>query len=288
MKQILMTAAQLALGVSLLMLWLDTHALAVTTISSAHLGFLSAGLACTAAAIWLQLVRTAIVIGHPKQRALLRPVLLAHSANILLPSLVGDLYEIAALSKVTGRPTRAILVRLIHRLSTTLSALGCLLAAALCAVNPSAGFALLLISLTIPFGVDALSPRLSRMVRIPNTQPIAPLSPQGWLATGIQIVLAIVQHVLSAAVVFFLGAAIADPVSPLVAAGMLAIADAVTYLPIPLGGVGVHHWGVSSIAALLGTMPVALVAFNHAIIVAVAGVLGIIGLRIPSTSGQNG
>ena len=126
------------------------------------------------------------------------------------------------------------------------------------------------------------------MVRIPNTQPIAPLSPQGSLSTGIQIGLAIIQHVLSAAAVFFLGAAISDPVSPLVAAGMLAIADAVTYLPIPLGGVGVHHWGVSSIAALLGTMPATLVAFNHAIIVAVAGVLGIIGLRIPSISEQNG
>ena len=287
MKQILMTAAQLALGVGLLILWLDTHAPAVTTISSAHLGFLSAALVCTAAAIWLQLVRTAIVLEHPNQHALLRPVLLAHSANVLLPSLVGDLYEIAALSKATERPTRAILVRLIHRLSTTLSALGCLLAAALCAVNPSAGFAVLLISLSIPFGIDALSPRLSRMVRIPNTQPIAPLSPQGSRATGIQIGLAIVQHVLSAAAVFLLGAAIGDPVSPLVAAGMLAIADAVTYLPIPLGGVGVHHWGVSSIAALLGSMPATLVAFNHAIIVAVAGVVGIIGLRTPSNSGQN-
>ena len=287
MRKAVLTFALLVLGVGLFGLWLDAHPVAVSQFSTAHLGFFISGLACALFAIALQLYRTARVLKFKDPTSLLSPVLIAHGANVLLPSLVGDLYEIGALSKVSGLPVRVVLGRLIHRLATTLSALGTLLGAALCSVTPSLGVALISIAVCFPFAIDALGPQISQLAAGRNTQ-VAPMAPLGWRETGIHIDLAILQHGVSAAGIFFLGAAIGDPVSPLLAGAMLAVADAVTYLPIPLGGVGVHHWGVGSIAAILGEIPAVLVTFNHAIILAVAGVVGIIGLRLRPASGQNG
>jgi hypothetical protein len=63
---------------------------------------------------------------------------------------------------------------------------------------------------------------------------------------------------------------------------MLSLADLVTYLPIPLGGVGLHHWGVSSMAEILGSVPVQLVVVNHALAVLVGGLCAVAGWTLNS------
>ena len=65
---------------------------------------------------------------------------------------------------------------------------------------------------------------------------------------------------------------------PATSAAMLAIADGVTYLPVPLGGVGVNHWAVTAICDLLGNLPITLVAFNHGMVVLIGGIAAGIGL----------
>ena len=120
---------------------------------------------------------------------------------------------------------------------------------------------------------------------MPGTEAIPPLQPLGLGKTFLHIGLSTVQHTLSAASVFLLGAAIADPVSPPTAAGILSLADLVTYLPIPLGGVGLHHWGVSSMAEILGSVPAQLVVVNHALAVLVGGLCAGSGWAL---SGDNG
>ena len=280
MRRSIFSVLQLGLGVGLLAYWLDRNPSAITEISGAHFGFISAALGCMIAAIGLQLLRTNRLLRIRRWRTLLRTVLVAYSANVLAPAMAGDLYEIAAVSKATHLPARTVLVRLIHRLATTVAALGFFIGVAMCAVHPTLGVIIIAVAIGMPFVVDMSSPLISRVVAIPGTQKIDPLAPIGFWETGIHIDLAIVQHGLAAAAVFFLGAAIDQPVSPLVAGAMLAVADAVTYLPIPLGGVGVHHWTVAATASVLGANTAALVTFNHAIIVVFAGLLGIIGLRI--------
>ena len=287
MKRRLLTAANGVLGLGLLILWLESHGSEVGQLSQAHLGLLICGLLCFPLAIWLQLHRTALVIDVPEPRRLLGPVLLSGGMNVLLPSMLGDLYEIGALSQATGQPVRAVLVRLLHRLSTTLSALGVLLSIALASVSPSWAFVVLIGSLVFPFVIDQASPHLSRWARIPYTTEITALSPLGPGGTSKHIMLAILQHSISALGVFLLGAAINNAISPVVAAGMLAIADLVTYLPVPLGGIGLHHWGVSGIAALMGTVPSGLVALNHGIIVAVGGLSAATGFALAQNSRHN-
>ena len=103
------------------------------------------------------------------------------------------------------------------------------------------------------------------------------MDPLGVATTAHHTLLSLVQHAFSAASVFLLGASINEAVSPATAAGMLSLADLATYLPVPLAGVGIHHWSVSSVAELMGAVPTGLVLINHAILVLVGGVCAITG-----------
>ena len=233
------------------------------------------GLLAFPSSILIQIHRTRRVLGMTRRNTIAQPVLLAHGINVLLPSMLGDLYEIGALSRCSGRTKHAVLVRLIHRFSTTIAALLGLAALAVAPDAPSIGFVLMVMGCLIPLALDHLTPHWSVRVKIPGGDAPPAIDSLGVGPTMNHIGLALVQHSISAAGVFFLGIGVGDAISPAVAAAMLSIADVVTYLPVPVGGLGVHHWGISSATEWLGTAPDTLIAINHAWVV-VSGIICIL------------
>jgi hypothetical protein len=258
-------------GAGLMILWWRHYGTIWSGLSSVHFGMASMAIGLLGASIGVQWVRTSLLVGEGRWRCIGPPVVFSHGVNVIAPSLLGDLMEIALLGRILNRPSRAILVRLLFRFSATLAALGALAGLAVGAVEPSLGFLILAPSLILPFAVDLTTPWWSRRIAIPSTQPIDAMSGIGLIQTAGHTLLSVGQHLLSAASVFVLGASINEAVSPAVAAGMLALADVATYLPVPLGGVGLHHWSVSSVADLMGSVPTGLVLVNHALIVFIGG-----------------
>jgi len=282
MKKALVIGLGSILGIGLLVLWWGQYGTTVLEVSETHLNWLAAALMCAAIALWLQLIRTARLMEKASTGQLRSAVLLSHGMNVLLPSLLGDAYEVTAIAKQTQTQARIILLKLIHRFGTTLSALALLMAVAVFSTAPNLGLPILTVGLALPFVIDRALPRISRMLSV---DPVAPL---GRAQTAFHTTLSVLQHTISAMGVFFLGIAVNDAVNPAAAAAMLSMADLVTYLPVPLGGVGVNHWGVTAVCDMLGRIPVALVALNHGMVVFVGGVSVAIGLATRREAMHNG
>ena len=271
-----------AVGLGLLSLWWANHGEEVHALVLSRLGWLLGGLIAATAAMILQWVRTAWLLRVERPTSLIPTVLLAHGLNVFLPSLLGDAYEVGAVSTLTGRPVSRVLTRLLHRFATTLGALGILAALALLGTSPNLGFVVLCGAIMGPIVIDAMTPRLGPLIK---ADPVPGL---GLTPTLLHLGLAVLQHALSALALFCFGVAIASAVSPAVAAAMLSVADLMTYVPVPLAGVGLHHWSVSATAGLFGAIPADLVAFNHALMVLIGGICAGLGFAIRSPSGHNG
>ena len=281
MKRWVVRVLSATVGLGLLSLWWEAHGAEVHTLTLSRVGWLAGGLITAAVAIGLQWARTAWLIRIERPRALLPPVLLAHGLNVFLPSLLGDAYEVGAVAKLTGRPISAVLTRLLHRFTTTLGALGVLAGLALGSKTPNLGFVVLSVALMGPILLDLLTPRIGPLLKADATPGL------GIAQTLLPLSLAVTQHAVSAGSLFCFGVAIESAVNPATAAAMLSMADLMTYLPVPLAGVGLHHWGVSAAAGLLGEIPSALVAFNHAMVVLIGGICVGLGFAIRSLSGHN-
>jgi hypothetical protein len=265
-RRLLSTAAGLGLGAWLLWRWFDAHSDALSLPDSPALGFVILGLLGIPISIGFQILRTALLLGLGRaeaHRVLARPVVLAHGLNVLLPSMAGDMYEVWGISRATGRPVSGTLVVLLHRMGTTLASLGVLAALAFGLQHPGPCFALLLLCVVAPLVMDATMPRWSAAVRLPGQPAAAAISALGPSWTALHLGLAVLQHLVEAGAWFFLAIGIGDAVAPDVTLGMVAVVDALTYLPIPLAGLGVNHWGAVSIAALLHSRPVLLVLLAH-------------------------
>ena len=282
MKRWLARVLGTVVGLGLLTLWWESHSTEVADLALSRGGWLAGGVMAAAAAMVLQWCRTAWLLKCESPRQLMAPLLIAHGLNVFLPSLLGDAYEVGAVAKSTNRPIRAVLTRLLHRFATTLGALGVLAAAALSTRSPNLGFLLLCASIAGPILFDLLTPRLGSLIQAEAMPGV------GTPKTLAHLGLAVLQHAVSAFSLFCFGVAIDTAVSPAVAAAMLSMADLMTYLPVPLAGVGLHHWGVSAAAGILGSAPSALVAFNHAMVVLLGGVGIGLGFAIRSPSRHNG
>ena len=255
------------LGAVLLQNWWEAHAtLFEQDIQPVYWAIFVALLGLPASMI-LQIERTRILLAMPGRNAIIKPILMAHGINVLLPSMLGDLYEIGALSRASGHTKQAVLVRLIHRFGTTLSALLTLAALAIGTASPSLGFPLLVIAVLGPLLVDGATSRWSPKIKIPGAPTPPPSRPLGVWSTLHHMLLALVQHCCTAIGLFFLGIALNQAISPAVAAAMLSLADLITYLPVPLGGIGVHHWFTTGAAHWLGAIPAVVIAVNHAWII---------------------
>ncbi len=282
MKRWFIRTSAASFGILLLALWWRQHSGELEDILPSRWGWMAAWLAASSLSMALQWLRTVWLLRVSPASSLLPTVLTAHGLNVFLPSLLGDAYEVATVARQTGRPARQILALLVHRLAATLGALGLLASAALFSIAPNAAFGLTTLSLFGPLLVDALIPRLARYLGT---------SPPPALGSGLSLAhlgLALLQHVISAGAVFCLGAAIGRGIGPLTAAAMLSVADLMTYLPVPLAGVGLHHWSVEGVAHLLGEIPAALIALNHAMMVLFGGACLASGLAISRQSVHNG
>jgi hypothetical protein len=257
------------IGVFLMMRWWNTHGDMISGLSSVSPWVLLLGLMCLPTSMAIQLERTRRVLGFSSRKPLLHPVLMAHGVNVLLPSLLGDLYEIGALSKISGISIHRVLVRLIHRFATTLCALGILAAFALNSLSSSLALPVFVLACMGPLVVDRLTPWWSTILRIPGMNAPPAIEGLGVRESLAHIVLATAQHTLSATGVWLIGTGIGDAIKPAIAAAMLSIADLVTYLPVPLGGIGVHHWSTTAVADGLGTVPASLIAVHHGWVVLV-------------------
>lgn len=281
MKRWIARVVGAVVGLGLLSLWWDIHGSDVRTLVLSRLGWLGGGFVAAAVAMTAQWIRTSWLLRVDHPRALIQPVLLSHGLNVFLPSLLGDAYEVGAVAKITGRPISGVLTRLLHRFATTLGALGILAAIALAGPSPNLGFALLCVAITGPVVADLLTPRLGPILKAETLPSL------GIIQTLLHLALAVFQHALSALSLFCFGVAIESAVSPTIAAAMLSIADLMTYLPVPLAGIGLHHWGVSTLAGIVGAVPAQLVAFNHAIVVLIGGICAGLGFAIRRPSGHN-
>ncbi len=256
--------------------WWNTHSGMISDLTSVSLWALVLGGLGLPVSIAVQLERTRRVLGFSSRKPLLQPVLTAHGVNVLLPSLLGDLYEIGALANISGVSIHRVLVRLIHRFATTLCALGVLAALALVVISLPLAAIVLTLALVGPFIVDLLTPRWSTLLRLPGIPPPTAIQGLGSRETVVHIGLAVAQHSISAAGLFFLGLGIGEPIQVNMAAGMLSVADLITYLPVPVGGIGVHHWSTTVVASGLGALPASLIAIHHAWVVLVgSGCIGV-------------
>jgi hypothetical protein len=293
MRRKLILAVSFVVGGGLSYLWWKAHGVTIQSIEQPHLLWVLLGLLGLPISLLLQLVRTQVLFGLPSLRPLAKPLLYAHGMNVMLPSMLGDVYEISAVSRATGIPARAVLVRLLHRLSTTVGALLALAALALGSVYPSIGFGVLVLACGAPVIADLGTRLWSPWVRIPGTQAIDPLHPIGIARTLGHILLAFFQHALGAVGIFFIAIGIHQGVSPAIAAMTQSIADLVTYLPIPLAGAGVHHWGITGITNAIGSISPTLIAVNHAWVVLGGGLciplaMNLTGQDNESTNRHNG
>ena len=260
------------LGAFLLVQWWDSHKTLIHLQADVVFWAAAIGLMAFPLAMGFQVDRTRRLLNMTNGEPIIRPILMAHGINILLPSMLGDLYEIGALARSSGLPKHTVLVRLIHRFGTTISALMILAAFAMGTASPSLGFPVLVIAILGPLMLDATTPKWSKHLKLPGAAEAPRIRSLGVYASAQHILLALTQHACSAAGIFFIGIAVGEAISPAVAAAMLSLADLVTYLPVPIGGMGVHHWTTIRAAEWLGSIPASLVAINHAWIV-VGGII---------------
>jgi len=205
-----------------------------------------AALGCLCLAIGLQVLRTALLLGHPV-RGLTRPLLLAHGMNVWLPSMMGDFFEVWAVSRIARRSVRGTLVLLGHRFLGTVAALGILSAVAIGPTYPSLSVGIGTAAVLGYIAMDGTIHTWARWLRVPETSTGSLPAPLGPTKTLGHLGLAVVQHGVEAIGIFLLGISLGAAISPAGAAGMVSIIEAVTYLPIPLGGAGANHWGASTV-----------------------------------------
>lgn len=263
-RGILISGVGLCVAAGLGWTWWQAHAsgLSLGPTASPALGILAA--LCLMTAIGLQVLRTSRLLRCPT-KPLMQPCLMAHGMNIWLPSMLGDLFEVWAIARISGTSKRHTLVWLGHRFSGTLAALGILAAVAVTTLSPSLGIGLGAISVAGYLLVDQTMAHWGRWLRLPSDEALPqPLGPTSTLA---HLSLAVFQHGIEAAGIFVLAIAVGNPISPAATAGMVSIIETLTYLPIPLGGAGANHWGASTVLDTLssGSQTATLVATAHAL-----------------------
>jgi hypothetical protein len=284
----LLALGGLGVAVVLAGMWFSAHGAELHPRPGGIGWMIGIGAALLPVAVWLQIVRTGWLFGMGPRNALrqlAQPLLYAHGMNVLLPSMLGDLFEMVAVSRRVKRPVRRVLAVLLHRFTGTVTALTVLAAMALVGPAPSVAIPLGVGAVMGYLWVDHHAGRWSRWLRIPGTPQATAMTPYGIAATLGHLGLSLTQHLIEVLAVFALAIGLGVPISPGAAAGMVSIVEMVTYLPIPLAGAGANHWGASSVLDLLGAAArttAVLVAATHALQVLVGAISVAVGIGIPA------
>ncbi len=217
-------------------------------------------------ALGIQVMRTAVLIQDVPWRALARPVIVGHGTNALF-STAGDLLEVVLLSRLTGRSVPDILVQLLYRASTTASVA---LAAVLVGAGP-VGIALAALGLATVTLLGAFgTPTLTVAGReLPHIVPIG-------VGRAVTLVLVTVAQLVlvTGSVALAIVAVGGQPEAAVVARAAGSI-DLLSYLPVPLANVGLHHVGMTWSPG--SSPPNAWGAALHHVITLGVGVLALIG-----------
>ncbi len=273
-------AAGLAVGGALALLWLRHYGELLRTPGSVDPLLVLLGCCALPVAVVLQIVRTGLLFGLGPVAALrriTRPVLAAHGMNVFLPSMSGDLFEIVALARVLGQPVRGVLATLVFRFSLSISAVALQGLVALAFLAPALALPLCLPVAAVPFVADRSRRWWTRLLKVPGVKAepgAVDTRPIGAVATGGHLALVFGLQLILAGGLWCLGAGLEQPIDQPTAMGMVSVVDLAGYLPVPLAGVGVNHWGAAGIAELLDRtreVPALLVTAQHAWAVAVGG-----------------
>lgn len=286
MKRWVITAAGLAVGTGLAALWFRAYGHLLRPPGAVDPAFLVPGLLALPMAAALQIIRTGLLFGLGPWEGLRRlghPLLLALGLNTLLPSLAGDLAEVALVSRALGRPMRTVLAVLVLRFSQSMSAILLIGALALATLAPWIGAVLALMSVAAPFVADHTWSWWTRLLRLPGSpaEPVTEYGPLGPLRTAGHFGLVVGIQAVLAAGLWCLGRGLEQGVDPPTALGMVSAVDLAGYLPVPLAGAGLHHWGAAGAAELLSRAreaPALLVATNHAWTLLLGGAAALFGV----------
>ena len=280
----LRTGAGLALGLLLGWLWLRHYGHLLASPQDGDLLWIMVGLLGLVVELPVRILRTALLLGLPARtgsRSLTRAVLAAHALDLLGPPLAGDLSEVLFVGRASGRGFAGALPALLLRMVLTVVGLSLMAAAALSTQRPllaggllCAGIAGALLSgPVLRLAGRLLSRRFANMqaVRLPVRH-----------LPG-HVALAVLEVCLPGAALLALAAGLGTPLPIWLGLSTVAALELLTYVPMPLGGIGLQHWGLVGAVAWLApaVAPPALLAVAwHAALLVVAGAGGVLALMI--------
>ncbi len=288
----------LALAVSLGWLWLEQYGELLVLPEDSHLGWLVVGLACLALELPVRVWRTARLLQPPvRVRTLARPILGAHAIDLLGPPLAGDVSEVVFVGRAAGCGAGNALRTLLLRMVLTVAALCLMAAGATAHRQPVVALALLVIGLALArYGQPLLAP-LSRWLS--RSQPQG--DTQSDESTGIasaegrnlpgHLTLALLEVLLPGFALIALAAGLGTPLPVWLGLATVAALELLTYVPMPLGGIGLQHWGLVGMIAWLAPeapAPALLAVAWHGAMLLVAGLGGVIALGLGSGRSNRG
>lgn len=269
--RMLLALSGLGMGAVLSVMWFSAHGEQLHPGPGSMPFMIATGAGLLPLVVFVQILRTGALFGQKPTTALVglsQPLLYAAGMNVLLPSMLGDLFEVWAVAKRVGQSAGRVLAVLVHRFCGTLSALTILAAVAIAVVRPSVGVAVGAGAVGAYLLVDMGAHRWSRWISMPGRPPPEAIPGFGILGTLRHLSLALVQHTIEVVAIFCLAIGLGTPVSPGAAAVMVSVIEGVTYLPLPLAGAGANHWGATAVLEMAGDPGLStgvLVAAAHAL-----------------------
>ncbi len=291
--------ASLGLGAALGWLWLDHYGHLLDVPQNAHLGWIAVGLACLVVELPVRVLRTAVLLHPPvASRGLLRPILAAHAIDLLGPPLAGDVSEVFFVGRAAGSGVRGALPALLLRMVLTVAGLCLMAAGAMAHRQPVVALALVVAGLALAhLGRPLIGPvsrwlhRRGRRSKPQTDEPTpagpidrdAEITPMHGHRLPMHLSLALVEVLLPGFALVALAAGLGAPLPIWLGLATVAALQLLTYVPMPLGGIGLQHWGLVGMVAWLAPdtpAPALLAVAWHASLLAVAGLGGVFALAM--------
>ncbi len=272
--------ASLVVAGALGCLWLDHYGALLVLPQSGHAGWIAVGLLCLLLELPVRVLRTAMLLRPPvRARVLLRPILAAHAMDLLGPPLAGDVGEVVFVGRAAECGAASALHTLLLRMTLTVAALCLMAAGATAHLQPVGALALAVLGVALARFAHLLMIPIGRFLR-PGDPPPHRLEDRrlpGHLG------LALAEVLLPGLALVALAAGLGDPMPIWLGLATVAGLELLTYVPMPLGGIGLQHWGMVGLIGWLAPespTPALLAVAWHGALLLVAGVGGVVALAM--------